>query len=115
MRLSPAENLRRPQNGLHAWMRAVSPDVSASRQLSSSRLSVADYESVVDALLARAKAGDEKSVYAIARLLDQPSARPAPSEDEQEGGELGTWEDMTLGQRAVARARILRCRMCGRP
>jgi hypothetical protein len=45
-----------------------------------SELSMADLRAVRDGLLAKAQAGEEKAVHALARLLDQssPSARLSP-------------------------------------
>jgi hypothetical protein len=70
----------------------------------SRKLTTADYEAMVRALLEASKQGDAKAVHALARLHDQafgqPQLEPRADEDEDE------WERMSPAQRAALRAAL---------
>lgn len=74
----------------------------------SKKLSVADYEQVIGALLTSAKKGDEKAAHALARLHDQAYGRAQvdPGDKGQDVDEL-TWEEMSPAQRSAMRARLI--------
>lgn len=73
-----------------------------------SELTIDDMRAVRDALLVKAKAGDEKAVNAIARLLDQSYGRAGQEEAvDPTPRDNRPFEQWTAGEKAEYRAALL--------